>query len=173
MWKYRTLVNLVFVICIDLFLSTIPAQSDGFLSDDDLQLVKFDCLIEGTEIGYCSGKALMGNKVTLKLPLFKSLILSDGTHAFRIMATLENFSRNIVRNARIVASFGDGYGEQLEILITERVKFKGSSTTRKSHLIRSNLPKQRKLYEKLNYIYYEADPSDITLRVTEINFVNN
>jgi len=58
-------------------------------------------------------------------------------------------------------------------LITERVKFKGISTTKKSHLIRSNLPKQRKLYEKLNYIYYEADPSDITLRVSEINFVNN
>lgn len=173
MLKYRTLLNLVFVICIDLLLSAIPAQSDGFLSDEDLQRVKFDCLIQGTEIGYCSDKVLMGNKVTLKLPLFKSVILPDGTHAFRIMATLENFSRNIVRNARILASFDDNDGEQLEIMITERVKFKGISTIRKSHLIRSNLPKQRKLYEKLNHIYYEADPSDIALRVIEINFVNN
>lgn len=173
MLKYRTPVYLVFVICIYLFSSATSAQSDGFLSAEDLQRVKFDCLIQGTEIGYCSDKNLTGNKVTLKLPLFKSVILSDGSHAFRIMATLENFSRNIVKNARISASFGGGDGEQLEILITERVKFKGISTTKKSHLIRSNLPKQRKLYEKLNYIYYEADPSDITLRVSEINFVNN
>ena len=66
--------------------------------------------------------------------------------------------------------FGEQAGQVLDVLISEKIIYRATSTTKKSHLIRSDVPITIPLYERLNEIYLSADVSDIKISLKELIF---
>ena len=106
----------------------------------------------------------------VRLPLLEPIILSNGVRAFRVMATLENNTGYNLSGASVRVSFGEEPGEFLDVLISEKIIYRGTSTTEKSHLIRSDVPISVPLYERLNEIYLSADISEIKISLKELVF---
>jgi hypothetical protein len=149
------------------------ALSNGFLNSQDLQRTQTVCEIRDFEIGFCSNKDLNGDTVILRLHNINSLVLDNKTHAFRVFATIENMSKKIILNAKLKIMFGEDESEHLIFMIPQKVIYKDTSSSKISHLIRSDVKSVSKLYEKINFIYFNSDPSGIELRPLEINFVRN
>jgi hypothetical protein len=149
------------------------ALSDGFLNSQDLQRTKIVCEVRDFEVGFCSNKQVNGDTVILRLYSIKSLVLNNQTHAFRVFATIENMSKRIILNSKLKIMFGEVEAEHLTFIIPQKVIYKDTSSSTISHLIRSDVKSVSKLYEKINFIYFNADPSSIKLRPIEINFVRN
>ena len=173
MWRsnkylYRAKLLIVFVT-----LSSHSANADGFLKPDDLKTVETVCAIENYKVGFCTKKRLNGSYVIFRLPVIKSVLLNDKVHAFRVSATIENMSKRIILNAKLNLKFGDDDAEQLHFIVPQKIIYKDTSSTEISHLIRSDVKSVRKLYEKINYIYFNADPTSIDIAPLEINFVKN
>jgi hypothetical protein len=156
-----------------LVISLSPVKADGFLKSEDLQSIKTICLIEDYQIGFCSESNLNGNHVIIRLSEIKSILLNQRTHAFRVSATIENMSKRIILNSKLKIMFGEDQSEHLIFMIPQKVIYKDTSSSTISHLIRSDVKNISKLYEKINFIYFNADPSSIKLRPIEINFVRN
>jgi len=159
--------------CFWVFTSGYMAASDGFLNSQDLQHTQTVCEIRDFEVGFCSNKQLNGDTVILRLHSIKSLILNNQTHAFRVFATIENMSKRIIINSKLKIMFGEDEAEYLTFIIPQKVIYKDTSSSTISHLIRSDVKSVSKLYEKINFIYFNADASKIKLRPIEINFVRN
>jgi hypothetical protein len=149
------------------------ALSDGFLNSQDLQRTKIVCEVRDFEVGFCSNKQVNGDTVILRLYSIKSLVLNNQTHAFRVFATIENMSKRIILNSKLKIMFGEDESEHLTFIIPQKVIYKDTSSSKISHLIRSDVKSVSELYEKINFIYFNADPSSIKLRPIEINFVRN
>ena len=75
--------------------------------------------------------------------------------------------------AKIRVTFDEKETQSINILISEKIIYKGTSTTRRSHLIRSDVPQNSSLYETLDYIYFNADTTNIKIRLKEILFEKN
>ena len=168
--------GIVRVIILSIFWLVIllsPLKADGFLKSEDLQSIKTICLIEDYQIGFCSESNLNGNHVILRLSEIKSILLNQRIHAFRVSATIENMSKRIILNSKLKIMFGEDESEHLIFMIPQKVIYKDTSSSTISHLIRSDVKSISKLYEKINFIYFNADPSSIKLRPIEINFVKN
>ena len=168
--------GIVRVIILSIFWLVIllsPVKADGFLKSEDLQSIKTICLIEDYQIGFCSESNLNGNHVILRLSEIKSILLNQRIHAFRVSATIENMSKRIILNSKLKIMFGEDEDEHLIFMIPQKVIYKDTSSSTISHLIRSDVKSISKLYEKINFIYFNADPSSIKLRPIEINFVRN
>ena len=104
------------------------------------------------------------------MPLLEPIVLSNGVHAFRVMATLENNTGYNLLGASVRIFFGGKVGQTLDVLISEKIIYRGTSTTDKSHLIRSDVPVTIPLYERLNEIYLSADISEIKISLKELIF---
>ena len=104
------------------------------------------------------------------MPLLEPIVLSNGVHAFRVMATLENNTGYNLLGASVRVFFGEKAGQALDVLISEKIIYRGTSTTNKSHLIRSDVPITIPLYQRLNEIYLTADISEIKIRLNELIF---
>ena len=168
--------GIVRVIILSIFWLVIllsPVKADGFLKSEDLQSIKTICLIEDYQIGFCSESNLNGNHVILRLSEIKSILLNQRIHAFRVSATIENMSKRIILNSKLKIMFGEDESEHLIFMIPQKIIYKDTSSSTISHLIRSDVKSISKLYEKINFIYFNADPSSIKLRPIEINFVRN
>ena len=86
------------------------------------------------------------------------------------MATIENNTKRNLSGARVNLSFGESDQHSLDILISEKIIYKATSTTKKSHLIRSDVPINLALFDQLDHIYRSADVSKISIAVTELIF---
>ena len=111
--------------------------------------------------------------IIVKLSTINSILLANGTHAFRVSVTLENLSKRVVLNSKVKISFGNEPEEALTVILPEKVIYQASSTSKLSHLVRSDVKSMRRLYEKINFAYYNTDTSDISIEIAEINFVKN
>ena len=67
------------------------------------------------------------------------------------MATIENLTKRNLIGARVELIFGTKK-QTVEIMISEKIIYRGISTTNRSHLIRSDIPKNLLLYEALEKI---------------------
>ena len=173
MLRFRIL-NICFLIfCFQIFASSNIALSDGFLNEHDIQKIQTVCEINDYQIGFCSNKNLAGDTVTLRLHSMKSVVLNNRTHAFRVFATIENMSKRIILNAKLKIMFGNSEDEHLTFIIPQKIIYKDISSTKISHLIRSDVRATSKLYEKVNYIYFNAKADEIKIKPLEINFVKN
>ncbi len=173
MLKYKKVIIYFGGFCFWIFATGHMALSDGFLNSQDLQRTQTVCEIRDFEVGFCSKKKLNGDTVILRLHGIKSLVLNNQTHAFRVFATIENMSKRIILNSKLKIMFGEDESEHLTFIIPQKVIYKDTSSSTISHLIRSDVKSVSKLYEKINFIYFNADPSSIKLRPIEINFVRN
>lgn len=163
----------VIIICFQIFSSSNAALSEGFLNEHDLHTAQTVCEINDYQIGFCSDKNLDGATVTLRLHNIKSVVLNNRTHAFRVFATIENMSKRIILNAKLKIMFGHDEDEHLTFIIPQQIIYKDTSSTKISHLIRSDVRATRKLYEKINYSYFNAKADEIKIKPLEINFVKN
>ena len=173
MSKYKKVKICFSAFCFWVFASSHVALSDGFLNSQDLQRTQTVCEIRDFEVGFCSNKQLNGDTVILRLHNIKSLVLNNQTHAFRVFATIENMSKRIILDSKLKIMFGEDESEHLTFMIPQKVIYKETSSSKISHLIRSDVKSVSKLYEKLNYIYFNSDPSRIKLIPIEINFDKN
>lgn len=170
---YRKVKIYFIILCLQIFLYSNVALADGFLNRHDLQKFQTVCEINDYQVSFCSNKNLDGDTITLRLHSVKSLVLNNRTHAFRVFATIENMSKRIILNSKLKIMFGEDESEHLTFMIPQKVIYKETSSSKISHLIRSDVKSVSKLYEKLNYIYFNSDPSGIKLIPIEINFDKN
>jgi len=170
---YRKVTIYFIILCLQIFLYINVALSDGFLNRHDLQKFQTVCKINNYQVSFCSNKNLDGDTITLRLHSVKSLVLNNRTHAFRVFATIENMSKRIILESKLKIMFGEDESEHLTFMIPQKVIYKETSSSKISHLIRSDVKSVSKLYEKLNYIYFNSDPSRIKLIPIEINFDKN
>ena len=86
------------------------------------------------------------------------------------MATIENQTKRNLIGARVNVVFGTDKEEVIDILISEKIIYKETSSLNSSHLIRSDVPMNFSLYRSLNKIYKSADVSTIKINLKEIIF---
>ena len=146
------------------------AFANSYLRPEFLKEIKYECLIEEKSVVFCSDKEISESHLTIRLPLLEPVILSNSVHAFRVMATLENNTGFNLSGASVRVFFGEKAGEALDMLISEKIIYRATSTTKKSHLIRSDVPITMPLYECLNAIYLNADISQIKISLNELIF---
>ena len=146
------------------------AFSNNYLRPEFLKVIKYGCLVEEKSVVFCTDQDITEPHLIVRLPLLEPIILSNGVHAFRVMATLENNTGYNLSGASVRVFFGDQAGQVLDVLISEKIIYRATSTTEKSHLIRSDVPITVPLYERLNEIYLSADISDIKISLKELIF---
>ena len=146
------------------------AFSNNYLRPEFLKVIKYGCLVEEKSVVFCTDQDITEPHLIVRLPLLEPIILSNGVHAFRVMATLENNTGYNLSGASVRVFFGDQAGQVLDVLISEKIIYRATSTTKKSHLIRSDVPITVPLYERLNEIYLSADISDIKISLKELIF---
>jgi len=152
-----------------LFLALNIAKAD-YLREDDLQKLVVSCYLENEAPVFCSKQKIDDPHIKIYLPLFKSIMVQNKVHAFRVMATIENLSKKNLIGAKIKLKVKNTDNSIVEFIISERIKYKMSSTTKHSHLIRSDIPKIRKSYQALHSAYYNADISNFEMVITELHF---
>ena len=141
-----------------------------YLMEDDLKSLVVSCYLENEIPVFCSKQQIDDPHLKIYLPLFKSVMIDEKIHAFRIMATIENLSKKNLVGAKIKLNSKALNINIIEFIISEKLKYKMVSTTNYSHLIRSDVPKVRETYNTLHSAYYNADISDFEMAVTELYF---
>ena len=157
-----------FFLIFALIASNVFANS--YLRPEFLKVIKYECLIEEKSVVFCTDQDITEPHLIVRLPLLEPIVLSNGVHAFRVMATLENNTGYNLLGASVRVFFGEKAGQVLDVLISEKIIYRGTSTTDKSHLIRSDVPITIPLYERLNEIYLSADISEIKISLNELIF---
>ena len=76
-----------------------------YLRKDDLKSLIYSCYLEREIPVFCSNQHIDDPHLKIYLPLFKSVMLDDKIHAFRIMATIENLSKKNLIGAKIKLGF--------------------------------------------------------------------
>ena len=146
------------------------AFANSYLRPEFLEVIKYGCLIEEKSVVFCTDQDISEPHLIIRLPLLEPIILSNGVHAFRVMATLENNTGYNLSGASVRVVFGERAGQALDVLISEKIIYRATSTTEKSHLIRSDVPISIPLYERLSEIYLNADISGIKISLNELIF---
>ena len=146
------------------------AFANSYLRPEFLKVIKYGCLVEEKSVVFCTDQDITEPHLIVRLPLLEPIVLSNGVHAFRVMATLENNTGYNLLGASVRIFFGGKVGQTLDVLISEKIIYRGTSTTDKSHLIRSDVPVTIPLYERLNEIYLSADISEIKISLNELIF---
>ena len=157
-----------FFLIFTLVASDVFANS--YLRPEFLKVIKYGCLVEEKSVVFCTDQDITEPHLIVRLPLLEPIVLSNGVHAFRVMATLENNTGYNLLGASVRVFFGEKAGQVLDVLISEKIIYRGTSTTDKSHLIRSDVPITVPLYERLNEIYLSADISEIKISLNELIF---
>ena len=163
----KSKISTFFLIFI-LIASSVFANS--YLRPEFLKVIKYGCLVEEKSVVFCTDQDITEPHLIVRLPLLEPIVLSNGVHAFRVMATLENNTGYNLLGASVRVFFGEKTGQVLDVLISEKIIYRGTSTTDKSHLIRSDVPITIPLYERLNEIYLSADISEIKISLNELIF---
>jgi len=156
-------------VVLSIFLVFDFAKAE-YLVKDDLKSLVVSCYLENEAPVFCSKQKIDDPHIKIYLPVFKSVMVQNKVHAFRIMATIENFSKKNLIGAKIKLKAKDTGNTIIEFIINETIKYKMASTTRYSHLIRSDIPKIRQSYQALHSAYYNADISNFEMVVTELHF---
>ena len=144
--------------------------ANSYLRPEFLKVIQYGCLVEEKAVVFCTDQDISDPHLIIRLPLLEPVVLSNGVHAFRVMATLENNTGYNLSGARVRVLFGEKVGQVLDVLISEKIIYRATSTTKKSYLIRSDVPISVPLYERLNEIYLNADISEIKISLNELIF---
>ena len=159
-----------YIPLIIFFFVTTGFAKAQYLREDDLRSLVVSCYLDNEVTVFCSKQQIDNPHLKLYLPLFKSVMIDEEIHAFRVMATIENLSKRNLVGAKIKLKSAEMNSTIIEFIIDEKIKYKMMSTTNYSHLIRSDVPKMRQTYNILHSAYYSADISDFEMAVTELHF---
>ena len=170
MLKFRYVFFLAAYFAVSIILSGSQANADGYLTPDDLKSISYQCYVEDTEIVFCSDEKISNPQVIVKLPLLEPVILANGVRAYRVMATIDNQTKRNLIGARIFVTFDEDKKQSIDIMISEKIIYKATSTTARSHLIRSDVPQNLSLYEALDQVYFNAQITNIKIKLQELLF---
>jgi len=178
MLKYNVwLSHFVYYKVIYILLAGILINYNGlqaaYLTNSDLNKLKYSCYVETSIPVFCSFEDIEKPDVIIFLPLLKPVKLNNGVRAYRIMATITNKMPETITGAKVRLKFSDKESIFLDLMVTESIKYNMSSSLNKSHLVREDVPKIRKLYEKIDDIYYSADTSKIGFEIRELRFLRS
>jgi len=165
MLKYNLQKFFIFFVLLSTALS-----ANSYLRPEHLSTIQYGCFIEEKDVVFCTDQEITNPDVIVRLPLLEPIILSSGIQAFRVMATLENMTKLNLNGAKLNISFGKDRAAVLNIMISEKIIYKETSSLKKSHLIRSDVPSNLPLYNSLDEIYKSADVSNIKINLQEIIF---
>ena len=157
-----------FFLIFTLFASN--ALANNYLRPEFLKVIQYGCFVEEKQVVFCTNQNITDPHLIIRLPVLEPIVLSNNVRAFRVMATLENNTGYNLTGARVRVSFGEKVDQDLDIIISEKIIYRATSSTKKSHLIRSDVPITIPLYERLNKIYLSADISQIKLSLNELIF---
>ena len=146
------------------------ALANSYLRPEFLKVIQYGCFVEEKQVVFCTNQNITDPHLIIRLPVLEPIVLSNNVRAFRVMATLENNTGYNLTGARVRVSFGEKVDQDLDIIISEKIIYRATSSTKKSHLIRSDVPITIPLYERLNEIYLSADISQIKLSLNELIF---
>ena len=146
------------------------ALANSYLRPEFLKVIQYGCFVEEKQVVFCTNQNITDPHLIIRLPVLEPIVLSNNVRAFRVMATLENNTGYSLTGARVRVSFGEKVDQDLDIIISEKIIYRATSSTKKSHLIRSDVPITIPLYERLNEIYLSADISQIQLSLNELIF---
>lgn len=173
MSKYKRLVSIRTYLSVTLCFISFYALADGYLTSSHLKAINHQCYIEEAKIVFCSDGEISNPQVIVKLPLLEPVILSNGVRAYRVMATIDNHTKRNLVGAKIFLTFDREQNHYIDVIISEKIMYKATSSTRRSHLIRSDVPQNSPLYEALNQVYFNADISNIKVKLKELLFEDN
>jgi hypothetical protein len=156
-------------VVLSLFLAFGFAKAE-YLMEDDLKSLVVSCYLENEAPVFCSEQKIDDPHLKIYLPLFKSVMVQNKVHAFRIMATIENLSKRNLIGAKIKLKIKNTDNTIVEFIINEKIKYKMSSKANYSHLIRSDIPKIQQSYQVLHSAYYNADISNFEMVISELHF---
>ena len=146
------------------------ALANSYLRPEFLKVIQYGCFVEEKQVVFCTNQNITDPHLIIRLPVLEPIVLSNSVRAFRVMATLENNTGYNLTGARVRVSFGEKADQDLDIIISEKIIYRATSSTKKSHLIRSDVPVTIPLYERLNEIYLSADISKIKISLNELIF---
>ena len=146
------------------------ALANSYLRPEFLKVIQYGCFVEEKQVVFCTNQNITDPHLIIRLPVLEPIVLSNSIRAFRVMATLENNTGYNLTGARVRVSFGEKVDQDLDIIISEKIIYRATSSTKKSHLIRSDVPVTIPLYERLNEIYLSADISKIKISLNELIF---
>ena len=146
------------------------ALANSYLRPEFLKVIQYGCFVEEKQVVFCTNQNITDPHLIIRLPVLEPIVLSNSIRAFRVMATLENNTGYNLTGARVRVSFGEKADQDLDIIISEKIIYRATSSTKKSHLIRSDVPVTIPLYERLNEIYLSADISKIKISLNELIF---
>ena len=156
-------------LVFSILILSFPVKAE-YLRQEDLKSLVVSCYLEKEVPAFCSRQQIDNPHLKIYLPVFKSIMIEEKIHAFRIMATIENLSKRNLSGAKIKLRYNDTKRDIIEFIINEKVKYKMRSNSNFSHLIRSDVPKIRNTYNILHHAYYNADITNFDMVVTEIYF---
>ena len=93
------------------------AFANSYLRPEFLKVIKYACLVEEKSVVFCTDQDITDPHLIIRLPLLEPIVLSNGVHAFRIMATLENNTGYNLTGASVRVVFGEKTGQVLDVLI--------------------------------------------------------
>ena len=106
----------------------------------------------------------------MQLPKLERKKISGRVYALRIMPTITNFTKKIIRSARIRLTFFGNDEVSQDFIINQRVIRNSQSKTHASYLIRSDVPSQLLFYNELDGILKESLYNKIILELIEVHF---
>ena len=109
----------------------------------------------------------------LKLPFLEQKKLGNRVRAFRIMPSLTNLTQQTITFARINLSFWQDHEVSKEFWIEQKIIPGGQSHTASSYLIRSDVPNQQKLYDKLQSIKTDKAYKEVILELIDMHQKNS
>ena len=156
-------------VILSLFIAAGFVKAE-YLREDDLKSFVVSCYLENEDPVFCSNTQIDDPHLKIYLPLFKSVMIEEKIHAFRIMAAIENLSKRNLIGAKIKLKIKNTDNTIVEFIINEKIKYKMSSKANYSHLIRSDIPKIQQSYQVLHSAYYNADISNFEMVISELHF---
>ena len=145
-----------------------PACASGYLDKEKLNDLNFYCTSNNLVSFQCD-KLNSPDKVgIIKLPVLKSITTTGGTHAFRIMPSLENLTGRTLTGVQFKFMFQDIQGLEYNLNYTGTVKNKMTTSTDSSFLIRSDVPIYSDFYTALRDAYYSREIDKISIGINQV-----
>ena len=143
-----------------------------YLDGESLQNIVFFCTETPPNKYDCNRNQEQGAIFKLTLPKLKPVITADGIPAFRIMPALTNYSKKKLANAKLRVHIGGEQGPAVDFGIFTATRYKMTSSTEFSYLIRSDVPKMLDFYFWLEKAYKTNDWSIFYLELIELNYLD-
>lgn len=170
MLPFNKVLFTIFIIHL-CFFQPGPANS-RYLDDESLLNIVFFCIEELPNKYECDRNQEQGAIFKLTLPKLKPVITADGIPAFRIMPALTNYSKKKLANAKLRVQIGEEQGPTIDFGIFTTTRYKMTSSTEFSYLIRSDVPKMQDFYLGLEKAYKANDWSVFYLDLIELNYLD-